>query len=153
MKWTIQELIKNQNTDFSFEDTIDFSTYIENTDILSISPVEVDGEFEVYDNEEFIFYLHISCTLTLACALTLEEVEYPLDFNVEEVFSMYDSEESIKVEGITIDLLPIIWSNIILEKPMRVLSENAYEKYDPDNQEFEVDEKENVFAALKDYKK
>lgn len=153
MKWTIQELIKNQNTDYTFEGTIDFSSTIENTDIIAISPVHVEGEYEIYDNEEFIFYLRISCTLTLACALTLEEVDYPLDFDVEEVFTTFDNEDYNKVEGITIDLLPIIWSNIILEKPMRVLSENAYEKYQHENVEVEVDETENAFAALKDYKK
>jgi hypothetical protein len=37
-----------------------------------------------------------------------------------------------------------------LEKPMRVVSENAYDEVDYENTEFE-EESENVFADLKNY--
>ena len=57
------------------------------------------------------------------------------------------------IEGITVDLLPIIWSNIVLEKPMRVLSENAYDDFSENNIELEADENEkNAFSKLKNFK-
>lgn len=149
MKWTTHELIKLVNTNNEIDEVVDLSGYIENTDIIRISPVEVTGDFEIYDAEEFAFYLDIRCTLTLPCALTLEEVEYPVDLSVEEVFTTYKDEESNTIDGITIDLLPIIWSNILLDKPMRVVSENAHEKVDFENTEFEEEETTNVFASLK----
>ncbi len=114
-----------------------------------MSPVEVVGDFEIYDNEEFVFYLDIKCTLVLPCAVSLDEVEYLIDLSVEEVFTEHKSDDSNIIEGITIDLLPIIWSNILLEKPMRVLSPNAYDKVDFENTEFDEDELENAFANLK----
>jgi uncharacterized protein len=96
-----------------------------------------------------VFYLDIKCTLVLPCAVSLDEVEYLIDLSVEEVFTEHKSDDSNIIEGITIDLLPIIWSNILLEKPMRVLSENAYEKVNFENTEFEEEELENAFANLK----
>lgn len=154
MKWTIHELIKNQKADNTFEETLDLSSYIDNTDIVRISPVEVSGDYEIYDNEEFVFYISIRCTLIMQCAITLKEVEYPMDLEVEEVFTTYKDDETTKIEGITIDLLPIIWSNILLEKPMRVVSENAYDEVDFENDTFEDEEVINeAFASLKKHEK
>lgn len=149
MKWTTHELIKLENIDNEINETIDITELIDNTDIIKISPVEVTGDFEIYDSEEFAFYLDIKCTLILPCALTLEEVEYNVDLSVEEVFTTNKDDESNNIDGITIDLLPIIWSNILLDKPMRVVSKDAYDNIDFENTEFEEEETTNVFASLK----
>ena len=116
---------------------------------MKISSVEVTGDFEIYESTEFVFYIDIKCTLTLPCAITLDEVEYIIDLSVEEVFTSNKEDESNNIEGITIDLFPVIWSNILLDKPMRVVSKNAYDKVDFENTEFEEEEKQNVFASLK----
>ncbi|AIO19557.1 hypothetical protein KQ51_01683 [Candidatus Izimaplasma bacterium HR1] len=149
MKWTTHELMKLENIDNQINETIDLSELISNTDIIRINQVEVTGDFEIYDGEEFIFYLDIKCTLVLPCAITLDEVEYPVDLSVEEVFTTYKDTDSNVIDGITIDLLPIIWSNILLDKPMRVVSEQAHDKIDFENTEFEEEEKQNAFASLK----
>ncbi len=132
---------------------MDFSNEIVNTDILAISEVNVKGDYEVFDSSEFVFNIDIKCTLALECAITLKEVPFVIDIQVEEVFSIEEDEDSNTIEGITIDLLPIIWSNIILEMPMRVISENAYDNFELDNTEFDDDEVENAFSNLKNYKK
>jgi len=149
----MQELVKLYHVDNEIEETIDFGSDFGNTDIIRMSKVHVSGDFEVYDNKEFIFYLNIKCTMTLPCALTLEEVEYPIDLDVEEVFSLEPSEESNLIDGITIDLLSIIWSNIILEKPMRVVAKHAEENFELNNTEFEDEDINEAFALLKNYKK
>lgn len=153
MKWTIHELIKKHTTNNNFEAVLDFSNKIDGTDILAISEVNVKGNYEVFDSSEFVFDIDIKCTLTLECAITLKEIAFDIDIQVEEVFSIEEDDESNTIEGITIDLLPIIWSNILLEMPMRVISENAYDNFELDNTEFEEDEIENVFSNLKNYKK
>ncbi|KFZ26848.1 MAG: hypothetical protein KQ78_00933 [Candidatus Izimaplasma bacterium HR2] len=153
MKWTIHELIKKHTTNNKFEAVLDFSNEIVNTDILAISEVNVKGDYEVFDSSEFVFNIDIKCTLALECAITLKEVPFVIDIQVEEVFSIEEDEDSNTIEGITIDLLPIIWSNIILEMPMRVISENAYDNFELDNTEFDDDEVENAFSNLKNYKK
>ncbi len=153
MKWTIHELIKKQATNNKFEAVLDFSNEIANTDILAITKVNVKGDYEVFDSSEFVFNIDIRCTLTLECAISLKEVPFEIDIQVEEVFSLEEDEETTTIEGITIDLLPIIWSNIILEMPMRVVSENAYDNFELDNTEFDDDEIENAFSNLKNLKK
>lgn len=151
MKWSTHELIKLVSHNNEIDETVDLTEYIHDTDILRISPVEITGDFDIYDQDEFVFYLNIRCTLTLPCALTLKEVEYEMDIETEESFTYKENDDSNIIDGITVDLLPIIWSNIILEKPMRVLSENAYDKIDFQNEDFEIDEKKNAFANLKNY--
>ncbi len=154
MKWTIHELRKLQNINNEFEGTVDLTNYIKNTDIIKISPVKIKGSFEIYDDSMYEFYFDITCTLTLACAITLVEVPYLLDISVEEIFSTDKEDEYNYIEGITIDLLPFIWSNIILEKPMRIISENAYQNQESEIPEIEEAESINkAFAKLKSYKK
>ena len=154
MKWTIQELTRLQNIDNTFEGIVDLSKNVEGTDILKISPVSINGSFEIYDDSIYEFYFDIICELTLTCAITLVEVPYLIDISVEEIFSTEKNDEYNIIEGITIDLLPIIWSNIILEKPMRILSENAYVNQELESPDIDKHESVNqVFAKLKSYKK
>ena len=150
MKWTIHELLKNQNQDNTFESVLDFSDKIEGSDILAISKVEVSGDYEIYDNIEYVFFINVNVTLTMACAITLDDVEVKLDFEVEEVFTSNKDDEFNLIEGITIDLLPIIWSNIILEKPMRVVGANAQHDFESEN--IEIEAVNEVFSKLKDFK-
>src|SRR5690554_2262149 len=116
MKWTIQELKKKQYQDNTISTTLDYSSVIENDpEIMAISPVKVTGAFEIEDDDYYYFDLVIETTLTMPCAITLDPVEVPLKFDVTEVFSTDRNDEYRQIEGITIDLLPIIWSNIYLE--------------------------------------
>lgn len=150
MKWTIHELTKNQSQDNTFEAVLDFSDRINGSDILKISEVEISGDYEIYDNNEYVFFINIVCTLTMGCAITLDNVDVQLDFEVEEIFTANKDDEFNMIEGITIDLLPIIWSNIILEKPMRVVSANAQHDFESDN--IEIEAVNDVFSKLKDFK-
>lgn len=152
MKWTIQELVKRVNTDNTFEGNIDFSDYLENSDIVKISNTEVKGDFEIYDHTDFVFYMEVKTKITMLCAITLEEIDIELDFDIEETLSTEKNDDFIHIDGITIDLLPIIWSNIILEKPMRVVSENATVDFEENNVEFEAESTNNAFAELKNFK-
>ena len=95
LKWTIHELRKLQNINNEFEGTVDLTNYIKNTDIIKISPVKIKGSFEIYDDSMYEFYFDITCTLTLACAITLVEVPYLLDISVEEIFSTDKEDEFI----------------------------------------------------------
>ncbi|MCF7926823.1 MAG: YceD family protein [Candidatus Izimaplasma sp.] len=151
MKWTIQQLVRLEHIDNKIDETLDFSEQALGTDIEKITPVHVTGRFETFDSEEFIFYLTIDCTLTLLCARTLKPVKYPIHLEVEEAFTTYKHEETHLIDGITIDLLPKIWSNILLEKPMRVISEEAPDEMDYDNTYFEPEEDINpAFAELEE---
>ena len=148
MKYTLAELKKKQYQNDTISKTLDYSDYLKDPDLINIAPVEVQGEFEVEDNRYYHFYLKIKTTLTMACAITLDPVEVPLDIDVTETFSEDENDDYRQIEGITIDLYPIIWSNIYLEKPLRVVKENATFKSDQKPQE-----KSKVNPAFKNLKK
>ncbi len=152
MKWTIDQLKKQAYQDNTFESVVDVSQYMpKDEDILDVKAVNVKGEFEIEDDEYYHFDIQIKTTLTVACSRSLKPVELALDFDVSETFSHDEKDDYRQIDGITIDLLPIIWSNIYLEKPMRVIH--------PDAQDMAFDEKETreeeinpTFKDLEDYK-
>lgn len=125
MKWSSEQLLKMAHEGFTFTDTIDYSSLLTGKDdLLEISPTHVKGTF-TYDDPDFIFDLTISLTLTMACSKTLKPVEVPLFIEVREVFSHFVGEDSRLIEQNTVDLYPIIWSNIYLEKPLKVVHPDA----------------------------
>ena len=65
--------------------------------------------------------------MELPCAITLEPVLYPfsikIDENIEEFFE--NEEKKFKTCENSIDIFSIIWENILMEIPMKVVSEKA----------------------------
>ena len=104
------------------EVTID-DKLLENTDIKKISKVKVKGNIYPEGNN-FSVNLNIKCILTLVCSISLKDVEYNIDINVNEIIGENDDilEENNKIINNSIDLIPIIWQNIILEVPLKVVS-------------------------------
>ena len=83
--------------------------------------------------------------MTLPCALTLEDVEYPFSVDTVEIFvldsALYEEgDDEILVTGTTVELAPVILQNIMLEKPLRVVKEGAYEEMKNQGIEFESEE-------------
>lgn len=154
MKWTIPELKKLRTTANKFAYTAVFDAFLrDDDDILAVSPAEIAGSFQVLrDPERFIFMVTVNVTLVMACAITLEDVEVPLSFEATLVFGTELVDDDIlPIDGITIDLDLAIWGEILVEKPMRVVAENAYDGYSETKATIEADEPEttNPFAKLK----
>ena len=89
--------------------------------ILDMEKVNVKGNLTY--NEEYILKVNIKGEMTLPCSLTLEPVNYPFDIDIDENIDEF-IENSKKTQK-TIDILPIIWENILMEIPMKVVSPNA----------------------------
>lgn len=125
MKWSCQQLFRYTQTPLKFSEELDYREYIKGIDdILDISTVKVEGEaIHPYD-DRYEFKLLIKCTLFLQDAVTLEQVEYPIDLDVTESFDKIvdpESDEDVRlIEKNTIDLYDVVWENIYLEKPIRV---------------------------------
>lgn len=125
MKWSVEQLNKSKHQGFEFHETIDLSEYIQDDlEISDISPVDVVGRFTLETND-YVFDLDIETTLTMLCAKTLKPVEVPLDFSVTERFSLKAHDDVRLIDKNTVDLIPIIWSNIYLEKPLKVVHPDA----------------------------
>jgi len=128
MKWTIAQLKKKIHQDPTFEATVDLTEFMpKDEDLIAVAPTTVKGKIDIEDDTYFHFDLNIQTTLTIACARTLEPVEFSVDVEVRETFTDDEDDEYRQIDGISIDLSPIVWSNIYLEKPMRVLHPEAKE--------------------------
>ena len=128
MKWSIQQLRKIQKFPYHFSDTIDYSEYAESVeDIFSIEPVMVSGSIDKIDDETYRIVYTIKTVLTLQCALTLDPVLYEYEKTFDEVYSKVENDEYFLIEKNTIDLTDMVWTNILIEKPINVTLPNAYE--------------------------
>ena len=116
--------------------------------ILNMDKVPVKGEMFI-NLDEYILKLNISGKMVLPCNLTLEPVDYPFNIEIEENLN-----EIAKKKKKTIDILPIIWENILMEIPMKVVSPKAKNmKTKGEGWELITDSEEkgnNSLAKLKD---
>ena len=96
--------------------------------------------------------------MLLPCAITLKPVKYP--FNIEisgEIEELMENfEENERNFQNSIDILPIIWENILMEIPMRVVSEEAKDsdiKMEGNGWKFVTEEEEitSPLSELMDY--
>lgn len=128
MKWSIQQLRKLQTFPYHFEETMDFSTSCSQVeDILAMDITHVSGDIYRIDDDTYRFIYRFSVNMELQCALTLEPVPYLMEREYDEVYSLHESEDVFLIEKNTIDLREMVWSNILIEKPINVTLPNAYE--------------------------
>lgn len=97
--------------------------YLAGTDLIDLKNVYVKGSIKKNSLNHYEMNANINGTMILPCAITLEPVEYEFDTEINE-----DLEEFLENEQKnqnSLDILPIIWENILMEIPMKVLSKNA----------------------------
>lgn len=92
---------------------------VQKAGILDMKEIYVKGSL----NQEYQLDLNIKGEMILPCSLTLEPVNYPFDIKIDE--NLDEFIENTKKTQKTIDILPIIWENILMEIPMKVVSPNA----------------------------
>lgn len=100
---------------------------LEKTDMLDLHDVHVNGVIRSNMAGGYQLSLTISGEMVLACAVTLKPVTYPFSIDIDgdahelqqEIDENYEKMEN------SIDILPIIWENILMEIPLRVVSEEA----------------------------
>lgn len=129
MKWSLQQLNKYTSSTLNFSTKYTFEEYSSSVNgLISISEVEVTGKARCIGDEKYHFNLHINCLLELEDAWTLEPVPFKVDLDVEEIFDRIESNEDVRIiEKNTIDLYDVVWENILLEIPMRIVKDEAKE--------------------------
>lgn len=142
----LTKLITNLTDEITFDEDINIDKeYLNNTDIKDISIVKVNGSI-IPTEEVYELNMNIKCTLTLTCSISLKDVKYDIDISVNDVIGeeneYVEIEENHKIINNTIDLIPIIWQNIILEVPLKVISPDVQvENLQGDGWKFITEEK------------
>lgn len=119
MKIDLSE-IKNNEIVIDNVLTLDKS-YYDNTEIRSLSPIKVSGSIS-YNDDIYTIELTLKGEMILPCAVSLEDVVYPFDIEILETIGEGNTENEDYLEIIdnSIDIMPIIWQNIVVEIPMRI---------------------------------
>ena len=120
----------NNDIDKNIEINITYSfskEEMEGTDLLKLDNVKIVGELHKNVLGNIVLSVDVSGVMVRPCAITLRPVEYPFSLIIDdEVEKLYENigENPINLQN-TIDILPIIWENILMEIPMRVVSPDA----------------------------
>ena len=129
---------------------------IKNADMLDLKPVLIKGNLTKTSLDDYKLTLNIKGKMILPCAITLKPVDYPFNVDIEEILSENSEEIEKKVKKCenTIDILPIVWENILMEIPMKVVHPDASrEKLEGDGWKLVTEEEKNInpeLAKLKD---
>lgn len=128
MKWSLQQLKKIQKFPYDFSCELDFKEDIVDVeDIYDIDTVYVTGKIYYVREDTYRITYHIKASMILQCSLTLEPVDYLLEDDYEEIFSTDEDDDYNLIVNNTIDFRQVVWSNIIIDKPINVTRPDAYE--------------------------
>ena len=100
---------------------------LKGSEILELNDVKIYGTISKNSLNDYYLDLEISGIMVLPCAVTLKPVNH--DFNIKisdnlnELLSEIDKNIK-KVENL-LDIFPIVWENILMEVPMRVVSSDV----------------------------
>lgn len=89
--------------------------------IIRLEDVNVHGKAIINYEDEMELNLDLSGKMYLPCAISLEEVEVPFATKIEEIIG----ENNIN-NNFYLDLSDILWENIVLEIPIKVVKEGVH---------------------------
>ena len=125
------------------DEIIDYSKeYLENTDIISLNNVKVQGSIYVDYEKNNVIELNVVGTMILTDAITTDLVPY--DFTIEIAENL---ENSLK----TLDLIEFLWHYIVLEIPIRYSTSDAQELKDKYANVYLEEEVREVNNPFKDF--
>ncbi|MDQ0427873.1 uncharacterized protein QOZ98_000698 [Planomicrobium stackebrandtii] len=131
MKIAIQQLQKHRRDGLPIDQMVHLEAVkSRNSDIREISPVHVTGHCTI-GSQQLTCQLHLEGMLTLPCARTWEDVEFPINIDSVEIFDWSEKAQEDKLSDIhaveteVIDLQPILEELVLLQIPIQVFKEDA----------------------------
>ena len=103
------------NEDINFNNT-DY----QKMNITKINDMHATGYAKVNYEDNIELELDVNGSLVMPCAITLEDVIVPINVHISEEIL-----ENTLNNDFFLDLLDILWENIVLEIPIRVVKEGA----------------------------
>ena len=126
MEYNLLRLKNDLERFIPIEEEYSFSKeQLKGTDVISLDDMKVVGEITKDAIDNIYLNVDVSGTLVLPCAITLKPVDYPFNIKIEGNIDelVEENEKSVKKDENTLDILPIIWENILMEIPIRVVGD------------------------------
>lgn len=135
------DLSKIDEKGIVIDDVVSFGDeYIKNTSIKELNNVKVSGRAYYSVTNEIVFDCDVEGSFVLLDAMDLEPVNYPFKIKISEVLSENATELS-KKEVKTLDIMDILWQNIVLEVPIS-FKRNPDKKYKLEGEGWELVDEE-----------
>lgn len=117
-KLNVSDIILNETL------TIDKELY-NGTSIKELKPISVSGKIFYNVSDEIELDIDVNGIMILEDSITLDPIEYPYSFHVNEIISSENEEikEYYQNSKNTLDIMPILWQNIVLEVPISITKE------------------------------
>ena len=117
--------------------------YYENTDVISLDNVKVEGKIRRIDNEDLEPTLYIDAiidgVMIIPDSISLEEVEYPFHIEYNDFY-----EEIDKNNENVLDIFAFLWENIVLEVPLQFTKVTDLSKFHGDGWKLISEEEHNL---------
>ena len=128
MEFDLRRLISNIDDEVVIDTTYSFNEEeLKGSGLLKLDDVSINGNITKDSLNNLVINVDIKGTMVLPCSITLKPVDYPFNINVNgniedmlEEMGKFDK----KIQN-TLDILPIIWENILMEIPSKVVSPDA----------------------------
>ncbi len=157
--------MKQKDGRFDFDETLSFpSEMFHNlSQINGLKDVNVTGQGRLdMKNRQLYVDFKVKGQMILPCAVSLEDVDYPFEIDSTAIFAFYkpqEDEDVIEAKRDMVDLTPVIFQEIMMDVPMRVVKEGATLKTKGNgwkvlNEEDESRDEDYIdprLAKLKDY--
>lgn len=127
MKINLNTLYKPVVIDNDFEFPKEMYEHI---DIKELKNVHAVGQVHYNVTEEIEVILDVTGIMILEDSMTLENIEYPFSFKIEEIIDekTQENEEYLKKEKNILDIIEILWENIVLEVPISITNASNLKK-------------------------
>ena len=100
---------------------------LKDSEILELNDVKIYGTISKNSLNDYYLDLEISGIMVLPCAVTLKPVNHDFNIKISDNLNelLSENDKNIKKVENLLDIFPIVWENILMEVPMRVVSSDV----------------------------
>ena len=120
----LNKLNITNNIDIDEKLTLDKECY-KNTSIQELKPISVKGRIFYNVSDEIELDIDVDGVMILSDSITLDPIDYPYNIHINEIISSENDEikDYYQNSKNTLDIMPILWQNIVLEVPISITKE------------------------------
>ena len=127
----LSSLVTNLKENIDVDQNVDTSSLdLSSTNIRSLNNTYFKGKITRISDDTFSISGVLSGTMVLPDDVTLEDVNYNYEIQIDENFgeNTENDENNIEIVQNTIDILPFLWQKIIVEIPLKVVNDENKNK-------------------------
>ncbi len=147
MIYNLDKILTGFAASIPIDSAVTFDDQHHHKDIIRLNDVYFTGEITTDSDDEIKLIGTLRGIMVILDSISLAEVDYHFSIDIDENIA-----ENIEKNKNTIDILEILWQNIVLEVPLRYTTVTDYSSYCGDGwkliSEEELHYTNNPFQAL-----